>query len=173
MTRRKASENHPKPTEQPLIGNTSTRRHATAQEASASASEKAGRQYVPPPVDGSRIVQRPIPRAQADDPREFQIQQLRRRFSPVEETEHDGTAFTFTMVPTDPDFPFEMEGLECVLHVPACYPRGRKPYIDVKNRESEFFLIFRCCLGIEETLGSVKNITRGLYARNMRSNKLP
>ena len=39
------------------------------------------------------------------------------------------------MTPSDPDFPFEMEGLECVLHVPLTYPKHGKPSLDVKNKE--------------------------------------
>ena len=96
---------------------------------------QAGRRYVPPPTDNSRVVQRPIPRAQLDDPREFQVQQLRRRFFPTEKTEDNGTAFAFTMEPSDPDFPFDMERLECVLHVPLSFPYGQKPHIDIKNTD--------------------------------------
>ncbi|MCJ1245306.1 hypothetical protein MMC30_002510 [Trapelia coarctata] len=97
--------------------------------------QKTKRQYVPPPVDKSKVVQKPVPRAQAEDPREFQIQQLRRRFSPKEIAEDNGTAFAFSMAPSDPDFPFDMVGLECVLHVPTTYLKGRTPSLDVKNKE--------------------------------------
>ena len=90
---------------------------------------------MPPPVDGSRVVSKPVSRAQVEDPREFQIKQLRRRFSPTETAEDGGTAFTFQMVPSDPDFPFEMEGLECVLHVPLRYPGADRPTLEVKNEE--------------------------------------
>jgi len=86
-------------------------------------------------VDKSKVVQKPVPRAQAEDPREFQIQQVRRRFSPKEIAEDDGTALAFSMVPSDPDFPFDMVGLECVLHVPATYLKGGGPSLDVKNKE--------------------------------------
>lgn len=94
-----------------------------------------GRQYMPPPVGYSRIVRRPTPRAQADDPRQFQIQQLRRRFSPTEKMDDDGISLVFKMTPSDPDFPFDMEALECVLHVPQSFPHNRKPYLEVKNKE--------------------------------------
>jgi len=95
----------------------------------------ATRQYVPPPVDRSKVVQKPVSRTQVEDPREFQIQQLRRRFSPKEIVEEDGTAFAFSMAPSDPDFPFDMVGLECILHVPAKYPKEGTPSLDVKNKE--------------------------------------
>ena len=91
------------------------------------------RRYNPSPVDRSKVVQKPIPRIQLDHPREFQIQQLRRRFSPKETIEENGSAFTFTMAPSDPDFPFEMAGLECVLHVPMSYPNDGKPFLDIRN----------------------------------------
>ena len=81
------------------------------------------------------MVSKPVPKAQTEDPREFQIKQLKRRFSPTETVEHGGTALAFQMVPSDPDFPFEMVGLECVLHVPSAYPKGAKPSLDVKNEE--------------------------------------
>ena len=94
-----------------------------------------GRRYLPPPVDGSRVVQKPVSRAQREDPREFQIQQLRRRFSPTERPEDGGAALTFQMAPSDPDFPFEMAALECVLHVPMSYPENGRPSLDVRNQE--------------------------------------
>ena len=81
------------------------------------------------------MVSKPVSQAQVEDPRQFQIKQLRRRFSPTETAEDGGTAFTFQLVPSDPDFPFEMEGLECVLHVPSRYPREDRPTLEVKNEE--------------------------------------
>ena len=81
------------------------------------------------------MVSKPVSRAQVEDPREFQINQLRRRFTPTETAEDGGTAFAFQMVPSDPDFPFEMEGLDCILHVPAGYPRADRPTLEVKNEE--------------------------------------
>lgn len=72
---------------------------------------------------------------QTEDPREFQIKQLKRRFSPTESSENGGTNYAFSMAPSDPDFPFEMVGLECVLHVPTTYPKQGRPSIDVRNKE--------------------------------------
>lgn len=96
-----------------------------------------GRRFLPPPVDGSRVVSRPVPKAQAEDPKEFQIKQLKRRFSPTEKSENGGTSYAFTMTPSDPDFPFEMVGLQCVLHVPTTYPKEGRPSIDIKNKEMD------------------------------------
>ena len=97
----------------------------------------AQRRYESVPVDSSKVVQKPVSRLQADDPREFQMQQLRRRFSPKETTEEHGTVLTFKLIPSDPDFPFEMEGLDCVLHVPQAYPTNGKPRLDVRNKEMD------------------------------------
>lgn len=95
------------------------------------------RQPVAPAVEGSRIVQRPIPRAQIDDPREFQLSQIRRRFSPKEQKQSDMTVLVFKMAPSDPDFPFEIEALDCLLYVPSDYPSGGKPRLRVTNEEME------------------------------------
>lgn len=122
------------PPEAPTAAHGASYPEANAPDGSVSTRE-ATRHYAPPPVDKSKVVQKPVPRAQAEDPREFQIQQLRRRFSPKETPEEDGTAFAFSMAPSDPDFPFEMVGLECVLHVPATYSKGGNPSLDVKNKE--------------------------------------
>ena len=130
-----------KPKTQPRYGRKLMERGSDENESSSTAPQRAmsqlqaGRRYVPPPIDNSRVVQRPTPRAQLDDPRQFQVQQLRRRFSPTEKTEDNGTAFAFTMEPSDPDFPFDMDGLECVLHVPSSFPRDQKPHIDIKNKD--------------------------------------
>lgn len=94
-----------------------------------------GRRFIAPPVESDRVVPKPISRAQADDPREFQIQQLKRRFSPEVTAEDGGTVLMFQMAPSDPDFPFEMTSLECLLHVPASYPQHERPWLQVRNRE--------------------------------------
>ena len=94
-----------------------------------------GRRYVAPPVDINRVVQKPISQAQVKDPREFQIQQIRRRFAPKEELQGGRNSFAFQMAPSDPDFPFEMTALQCVLYVPLSYPSGGRPSLEVKNKE--------------------------------------
>jgi hypothetical protein len=83
----------------------------------------------------TRIVPRPVPRAQVADPRGFQIQQLHRRYSPSHSTLQNGTTeLVFKLIPSDPDFPFELTALDCSLRVPANYPQGR-PSLKVTNRE--------------------------------------
>ncbi|KHO01818.1 CHY zinc finger domain protein [Metarhizium album ARSEF 1941] len=81
----------------------------------------------------SRVVAKPVPTSQADDPRGYQVEQLRRRFSPNESTTDAGTtSLVFKLKPSDPDFPFELTHLECDVRVPANYPDER-PELRVKN----------------------------------------
>ncbi|OQE46778.1 hypothetical protein PENCOP_c001G06518 [Penicillium coprophilum] len=80
--------------------------------------------------------QRPVSKVEQSDPREFQINQLRRRYRPKEVNDAQGCTLTFGLVPSDPDFPFELESLQCVLHVPSSYPKGR-PTLAVVNSEME------------------------------------
>lgn len=88
-----------------------------------------------PVPDSSKVVPRPIPKAQTEDPRSFQIGQLQRRFKP-EQIERDGsTIFTFQMTPSDPDFPYEIEALECEMRVPDSFPTSGKPALTVRNKD--------------------------------------
>jgi len=97
----------------------------------------SSRSYHAPPVPSARVVPKPVSKLQTQDPREFQISQLKRRFSPTETRKDGSIVLTFSMKPSDPDFPFEMMALECVLHVPFEYPLkdGKKPWLQVKNKE--------------------------------------
>lgn len=87
-------------------------------------------------ADASVQPQRPVSKIEQSDPREFQINQLRRRYRPHEVNEENGSTLTFGLVPSDPDFPFELERLQCVLHIPKSYPRER-PSLKVTNSEME------------------------------------
>lgn len=42
---------------------------------------------------------------------------------------------TFKMVPSDPEFPYDIEELECVLKVPSGYPAPGKAALIIKNKE--------------------------------------
>ena len=42
---------------------------------------------------------------------------------------------TVKLVPSDPEFPFEMAFLDCVLHVPLSYPDTASPTLQVRNKE--------------------------------------
>ena len=110
-------------------------RHTTSPPARPPVEVQPERHYTAPPVAHNRVVQRPTPRTQVEDPRTFQIQQVKRRFSPAETADEGGTTLSFQMAPSDPDFPFELEGLECVLHVPAMYPNAGVPSLKVRNKE--------------------------------------
>ncbi|KAL9113556.1 MAG: hypothetical protein Q9227_002294 [Pyrenula ochraceoflavens] len=80
-------------------------------------------------------VQKPVSKAQTRDPREYQINQLRRRYAPTEIAVAGGSSFTFKLKPTDPDFPFELDNLECTIVVPSAYPAQGLPSLKVGNRE--------------------------------------
>ncbi|KAF1984903.1 hypothetical protein K402DRAFT_395274 [Aulographum hederae CBS 113979] len=88
-----------------------------------------------PPVEPSRIVQRPVPQAQLQNPRDFELSQVRRRFNPKESSTNHGTALVFKMTPTDPDFPFDIDALECTLVVPSEYPSTGRPTVKCSNKE--------------------------------------
>jgi len=91
------------------------------------------RQAVTEPAP-SRIVPKPVPAAQTEDPRGYQIGQLKKRFAPKETTLQNGTtSLAFRLKPSDPDFPFELESLECDVHVPTDYPEA-SPTLHVKNK---------------------------------------
>lgn len=82
----------------------------------------------------SRVVAKPVPHSLTQDPRRYQLDQLKRRFSPTEETLENGTTTLFFKIsPSDPDFPYELDFLEVELRVPASYPEGA-PTISVKNK---------------------------------------
>lgn len=92
-------------------------------------------QAVPEPIS-SRVVPKPVPQALQQDPRTYQINQLRKRFSPKESTVDNGaaTSLVFKLMPSDPDFPFELDHLKCELKVPKNYPKdGSPPRLTVLN----------------------------------------
>ncbi|KAH6610579.1 hypothetical protein Trco_000599 [Trichoderma cornu-damae] len=84
---------------------------------------------------GARVVPKPVPEAQVQDPRGYHIEQLRRRFSPKEATASAGeTSLVFRLKPSDPDFPFELPYLDCDVRVPEQYPEER-PRLLVRNKD--------------------------------------
>lgn len=96
------------------------------------------RQAITKPVPASRVVTKPIPGVQMESPRQFQLGQIRRRFSPSEQMlqvpEKGTTLLKFNLTPSDPDFPFELSTLQCQLYVPAGYPES-KPRLKVGNQD--------------------------------------
>jgi uncharacterized CHY-type Zn-finger protein len=96
------------------------------------------RQAVKEP-ERSRVVSKPVSKVQKENPREFELGQLRRRYSPKEtvtsvEGQSGSTILRFKLAPSDPDFPFEMEALDCSVVVPPGYP-DEKPRLSVKNND--------------------------------------
>ncbi|KAB5511249.1 hypothetical protein GE09DRAFT_1015093, partial [Coniochaeta sp. 2T2.1] len=82
-----------------------------------------------------RVVPKPVAQTQLKDPRTYQVDQIRRRYSPKETTLQNGdTSLVFKLSPSDPDFPFELEFLECDLRVPQQYPKQPSKLV-VKNHD--------------------------------------
>lgn len=97
-------------------------------------SPKTRRQAVNTP-NASRIVPKPIPASQTEDPRTFHISQIKKRFTTQQFTAPDGaTSLHFSLTPSDPDFPYELTQLECDLRVPQGYP-DEKPTLVVRNKD--------------------------------------
>ncbi|OAX77959.1 hypothetical protein ACJ72_07736 [Emergomyces africanus] len=84
-----------------------------------------------------QAVQRPTPRAQIEDPREFQINQIKRRFHPQERSDEYGTYLTFDMNPSDPDFSNRLKSLTCAMHVPLDYPLRGIPSLEIVDDNIE------------------------------------
>ncbi|KAF4553006.1 Hypothetical protein D9617_8g050190 [Elsinoe fawcettii] len=129
---------------------------------SASPRHAGQRRYQAPVVPASRVVPRPVPAAQLEDPREFQLGQIRRRFTPVEKDDPlTGTTFTFNLVPSDPDFPYEIDALECVLLVPHAYPRDEsaKPRLKITNKEMRRGFQINVEAGFDEIVGASPTAT--------------
>ncbi|KLJ13076.1 hypothetical protein EMPG_09433 [Blastomyces silverae] len=82
----------------------------------------------------ARVVQRPTPHAQRDNPREFELNQIRRRFHPQERSDEDGTILTFDMHPSDPDFSDSLKSLACAMHVPLDYPLRGTPSLEIVDK---------------------------------------
>ena len=78
---------------------------------------------------------RPVPKPQADNPRQFQITQIVRRFKPEVSEGDSSSVLKFAMKPSDPDFPYEIEELRCTMTVPKLYPSGGRPQLQVTNTE--------------------------------------
>ena len=80
-----------------------------------------------------RTVPKPVPEREAQDARGYQIEQLRRRYSPEETSLSDGTSsLQFRLAPSDPDFPYDLDHLQLDLRVPAAYP-AESPQLLVRN----------------------------------------
>ncbi|KAK8116099.1 hypothetical protein PG984_012601 [Apiospora sp. TS-2023a] len=93
-----------------------------------------GQQAVSQPR-ADRVVPKPIPQSQTQDPRKYQIEQLKRRFSPrISNLQNGTTNLQFQLRPSDPDFPFELDFLECELQIPESYPDG-DPALRVRNKD--------------------------------------
>lgn len=81
------------------------------------------------------MVSKPVPQSQAQDPRKYQIEQLKKRFSAqISNLQNGMTTLSFHLKPSDPDFPFELDSLDCEVQVPRLYPE-EAPLLRVKNKD--------------------------------------
>nr|POE49073.1 hypothetical protein CFP56_32224 [Quercus suber] len=88
------------------------------------------------PIRGKpQVIQRPVPPAQTQDPRTFQIEQIRRRFKPEIREQTTISTLRFSMKPTDPDFPYELDDLHCELVVPKKFFGQTRPSLKVVNED--------------------------------------
>lgn len=76
-----------------------------------------------------------MPQVQTEDPRAFQIAQIQRRFKPTVIELEEKTELRFGLVPSDPDFPYEIDALQCTLLVPKQYPSSDEPTLRVTNND--------------------------------------
>lgn len=83
----------------------------------------------------SSTSRKPVSRLQQANPREYQLGQVMRRFSARREDSDNATVLTFTLKPSDPDFPFDLVGLDCSLTIPTSYPGNGKSSLRITNRE--------------------------------------
>ncbi|KAK5166980.1 uncharacterized protein LTR77_007709 [Saxophila tyrrhenica] len=100
----------------------------------SSSSSAQAPQATPQPAP-SRVVARPTPKAQAEDPRSFQVSQIQRRFKATSSEIDKASTLTFGLRPTDPDFPYDIDLLECELTVPQSYPASGRPALRVRNKD--------------------------------------
>jgi LSD1 subclass zinc finger protein len=86
-------------------------------------------------ASASWVVTKPIPQSHTKDARTYQIDQLKRRFSPKDSVLQGGvTSLVFKMAPSDPDFPFELSHLDCEIRIPPHYPNS-DPTLHVRNKD--------------------------------------
>jgi len=89
-------------------------------------------------ADASRIVDKPISNLEAEDPHTFQILQIKTRFSAREEpsaSAKDEVMLHFKMPPSDPDFPFDIQDLDCTLRLPPNFLCDKRPTLRITNTE--------------------------------------
>ncbi|KIW45386.1 uncharacterized protein PV06_03783 [Exophiala oligosperma] len=107
--------------------------HPEAVDASSSASGQNPPQRSKQNANKPVTVQKPVSQLQQRDPREFQISQLLKRFSPTRQELDDCTILSLAMPPSDPDFPYNLSELQCKLTIPKSYPGGDRPSLRVTN----------------------------------------
>ncbi|CAD6502673.1 BgTH12-05263 [Blumeria graminis f. sp. triticale] len=85
-------------------------------------------------VNSTPETPRPEPKSQQLRLRELELDQVREHFLLRETCLTNQTLMRFELKPSDPDFPYEIEALDCEISVPTTYPQSR-PGLKVLNKE--------------------------------------
>ena len=94
------------------------------------------RHYQARQVHQSKVITKPEPVVQISK-RDHQINQVKRRFSAVETSTIDSIVLVFSLKPTDPDFPYELEALDCILQLSKTGFPGNEPHLTIQNKAME------------------------------------
>lgn len=86
-------------------------------------------------ADPSKVVRKPTTaNPHRLSKRDQEIAQLRRGFPSLTQDETDSTKFRMQLIPSDPDFPFDIQSLDFNLYIPLDYPSRRIPHREDSNR---------------------------------------
>lgn len=86
-------------------------------------------------ADPSRVVRKPQQaNPQRLSKRDQEIAQLQRAFPSLKEDDHDPTKFRMQLVPSDPDFPFDIQSLDFYIYIPMNYPSRTNPQHQSSSR---------------------------------------
>lgn len=95
-----------------------------------------------------------------DDPRGFQLGQLRRRYPGMKASETDqATVVTFDLMPSDPDFPYTMDSLACKMMIPLTFPKSSPPTLRVTNPDMKRGFQLNVENGFDEIISNAPNAT--------------
>ncbi|KAG0226882.1 hypothetical protein BGW41_004059 [Actinomortierella wolfii] len=118
-----------------------------------SATRQPQKSHASRPINPARVpVRKPLPKSlssikdtlspeeQRKKLREFELNQIKSRygssatFKDLTAESSNETVWRLSMVPTDPDFPYEIDALEIQLHVPNTYPK-EPAWLEVMNHD--------------------------------------
>jgi hypothetical protein len=110
------------------------------------------------------VVIKPQPRI--EDQRAFQIAQIQRRYKPEVAEKDNSTVLRFKLIPSDPDFPYDIDALDCTLTVPKSFPEADKPSLRVTNKDIPRGFQINIEQGFDMILANTPEVTLlGLFNR--------